>query len=116
MRGFLRYAAILAVLTLTLTGCEAIKGLFNPFQGKWKSGILELEFESGSSFNFRVGSTISLNLSGEYSYDENKLVLKFNGGSDVTFSYRFSDEEKNLTLVPETDFEYIKTQIQFKKE
>lgn len=116
MRGPLRFVALFALLTLMLTECEAIKGLFNPFQGKWRAGMFELGFESGHSFNFRVGSTISLKLNGEYSYDEHKLVLRFDGGNEVTFSYEFSDDKKKLTLVPETDFEYIKTKLEFKKE
>jgi hypothetical protein len=116
MRGLLKFAALFALLTLALTGCDVIKGLFNPFHGKWKAGMFELEFESSRSFRFSVGSTISLNLNGEYSYDDHTLVLKFDGGSEATFSYEFSDDRKKLMLVPETDFEYIKTKLEFEKE
>jgi hypothetical protein len=116
MRRFLTSAALLLAVSLTVSGCEAIKGLFNPFAGKWRAGILELEFGSGRSFELVVGNTISVNLRGEYSYDDKTLVLKFDGGSEVTFSYEFSADKKTLTLVPETDFDYIRTRLDFTKE
>jgi hypothetical protein len=116
IRRFLIPAALLVAVSLAMTGCEAIKGLFNPFAGKWKSGLLELDFGSDRSFKFVMGSTISINLNGEYSYDDKTLVLKFDKGSEVTFSYEFSSDKKTLTLVPETDFDYIKTRLDFKKE
>jgi len=116
IRRCLTLAVFLLVISVAFTGCDAIKGLFNPFAGKWKSGILELDFGSGRSFKFVIGSAISINLNGEYSYDDNTLVLKFDKGSEVTLSYEFSSDKKTLTLVPETDFEYIKTRLDFKKE
>ena len=116
MRGLLRFVALFSLLALTLTGCDVMKGLFNPFQGKWKAGMLELEFESDRSFKFVAGSTISVNLKGEYSYDDHTLVLKFDSGSEVTFSYEFSDDRKKLALVPETEFDYIKTKLEFTKK
>ena len=116
IRNRLTLAAFLLLISIVFSGCDAIKGLFNPFAGKWKSGLLELDFSSDRSFKFVFGSTISINLNGEYTYDEKKLVLKFDKGSDVTFSYEFSDDKKTLTLVPETDFEYIKTRLDFRKK
>ncbi len=116
MRRFLTLAALLFAASLAFSGCEAIKGLFNPFAGKWRAGMLELEFGSGRSFKLVIGSTISVNLDGEYTYDDKTLVLEFDEGSEVTFSYEFSGDRKTLTLVPETDFDYIKTRLDFTKE
>lgn len=115
-RRLLTLAAFLLAVSFSTAGCDTIKGLFNPFAGKWKSGLLELEFSSGDSFKFVMGSTVSINLSGEYSYDDKTLVLGFDKGSKVAFSYEFSPDKKTLTLVPETDFDYIKTRLDFKKE
>jgi len=115
-RRFLTLAAFLLALSFSMSGCDAIKGLFNPFAGKWKSGLLELEFSSGRSFKFVIGSAVSINLNGEYSYDDKTLVLEFDKGGEVSFSYEFSSDKKTLTLVPETDFYYIKTRLDFKKE
>lgn len=116
IRRFLTLAAFLLVVSFALAGCDTIKGLFNPFAGKWKSGLLELDFGSDRSFKFVIGSAISINLNGEYSYDDKTLVLRFDKGSEVTFAYEFSSDKKTLTLVPETDFDYIKTRLDFKKE
>jgi len=116
MRGVLTLAAFLIVLSIAVSGCDAIKGLFNPFAGKWRAGMIELEFENDRTFKFVLGSTISVNLGGDYSYDEKTLVLKFEKGSEVNFSYEFSEDKKTLTLVPETDFDYIKTRLDFTKE
>jgi hypothetical protein len=116
MRGVLTLAALLIVLSIAVSGCDAIKGLFNPFAGKWRAGMIELEFENDRTFKFVLGSTISVNLGGDYSYDDKTLVLKFDKGSEVNFSYEFSGDKKTLTLVPETDFDYIKTRLDFTKE
>lgn len=116
IRRFLTLAVFLLAVSFAVTGCDAIKGLFNPFAGKWRSGLLELDFGSDRSFKFVIGSAISINLNGVYSYDDKTLVLKFDKGSEVTFSYEFSSDKKTLTLVPETDFDYIKTRLDFKKE
>jgi hypothetical protein len=116
MRGVLTLVALLIVLSIAVSGCDAIKGLFNPFAGKWRAGMIELEFENDRTFKFVLGSTISVNLGGDYSYDDKTLVLKFDKGSEVNFSYEFSGDKKTLTLVPETDFDYIKTRLDFTKE
>lgn len=116
MRGVLTLAALLIVISIAVSGCDAIKGLFNPFAGKWRAGMIELEFENDRTFKFVLGSTISVNLGGDYSYDDKTLVLKFDKGSEVNFSYEFSRDKKTLTLVPETDFDYIKTRLDFTKE
>ena len=116
IRRFLTITPILLAVLFSMSGCDAIKGLFNPFAGKWKSGLLELDFSSGRSFELVIGSTVSINLNGEYGYDDDTLVLKFDNGSDVNFSYEFSADRKTLTLVPESDFDYIKTKIDFRKE
>ena len=116
MRSCIRVLLVISFLALPLAGCNAIKGLFNPFAGKWKSGIFTLEMKNDRSFEFTIGSTVSVNLKGEYTYDENELALNFEGESSVIFSYEFSEDKKELTLVPKTDFDYFKTKLEFTKE
>lgn len=114
----LKFVAAAALLIFTLAGCGFIEGLFNPFQGRWKAGIgmMELEFGGDGTFEFVMGTAISLNLGGTYTYDKKNLVLKFEGGSEVSFSYEFSDGKERLALTPETDFEYIRTRLEFKRQ
>ncbi len=116
MRRYLKVITVCSLLALSLTGCKAIRGLFNPFIGKWKSGVFELEFRSDDSFTFVIGSTVSINLKGKYSYDDSDLALNFDSESAVVFSYEFKDNKKKLVLVPRTDFDYIKTRLEFTKE
>lgn len=116
MRRHLKIITVFSLLAFTLTGCSAIRGLFNPFAGKWKSGIFELEFRGDDSFKFVMGSTVSINLEGKYSYDDESLALNFDSGSAVVFSYEFKDNKKKLVLIPQTDFDYIKTKLEFTKE
>ena len=46
MRRYIKVLAVFSSLAISMSGCNAIKGLFNPFAGKWKSGIIEIEFRS----------------------------------------------------------------------
>jgi len=103
---------IALIVLASLTACS----LFNPFVGKWKSGVLELDFKSDKTFKLVVGSTISVNFEGNYGYDADTLTLNIDGDTSVTFSYTFKDGKKGLVLMPKTDFEYIKTKIELKKE
>ena len=57
-----------------------------------------------------------MNLSGNYEYDDNTLILNFDSGGGVTFSYEFKDNKKKLVLIPKTDFDYIKTKLEFTRE
>ncbi|MEQ9619440.1 MAG: hypothetical protein RIG61_09735 [Deltaproteobacteria bacterium] len=116
MRNCVRVLLVISFLAAPLAGCNVIKGLFNPFVGKWKSGIFTLDMKSDNSFEFTIGSTVSVNLEGEYTYDENKLTLNFDGKSSVIFSYEFGEDKRELVLVPETDFDYFKTKLEFTKE
>ena len=116
MRVCIRVLLVLSFLAVSLAGCNVIKGLFNPFVGEWKSGIFTLDMRSDNSFEFTVGSTISVNLKGEYTYDENTLALNFDEKSSVIFSYEFSEDKKELVLVAETDFDYFKTKLEFTRE
>lgn len=90
--------------------------LFNPLVGTWKSGLLELEFKADKTFKLVIGSTISINLEGDYSYDSETLTLDIEGDSAVNFSYSFQDGKKKLVLVPKDEFEYIKTKIELEKQ
>lgn len=112
----LKFIAAAALLAFTLAGCGFIEGLFNPFQGRWKAGMMELEFGGDGTFKLVMGTAISLNLDGTYTYDEKNLVLKFDGGSEVRFSYEFNDGKDRLALTPETNFEYIRTRLEFKRQ
>lgn len=103
---------IALLLVLPISACS----IFNPFVGKWQSGILELDFKADKTFKLVIGSTVSINLEGDYSYDDDTLTLSIDGDTDVTFSYSFEDGKKELVLVPESEFEYIKTKIKLKKE
>lgn len=116
MRRQLKTFSILAVLILGLTGCNAIKGLFNPFTGKWKSGMIEVDFRSDKTFKFVIGSTISVNLKGDYTYEDDTIVLSFDSGSEVTFSYEFNESKNKLVLIPQTDFDYISTKLELTRE
>jgi len=98
---------------LLLSGCE---GLFNPFTGEWKAGIITLEFKADKYFKLIIGDTISINLKGKYSYNKNTLILNIDGGSAVSFSYEFNKEMNELLLTPEAEFEYIKTTVRFHRE
>ncbi len=112
MNNKIKFCTIALIVIISLSACS----IFNPFVGKWKSGILELDFKADKSFKLIIGSTISINLEGDYSYDDETLTLSIEGDTDVTFSYTFKDGKKELVLVPKSDFEYIKTKIELKKE
>ena len=79
------YVTLGAVIFLAaaLGGCGFIEGLFNPFAGKWKAGITEIEFTGDGKFALKLGSAISLNLNGEYTYDDKNLFLSFGGAEPV---------------------------------
>ncbi len=116
MREYIKVVAIFSLMALSLPGCNAIKRLFNPFTGKWKSGIFEIEFKNNKTFDFVIGSTISVNLKGGYEYYDNTLVLNFDTGNGVTFTYEFKDDKDVLILITQTDFDYFKTKLEFKRE
>lgn len=107
-----RLIIVSALLIFTLSACA----LFNPFVGKWKAGLLELEFKSDKTFKLVIGSAISINLEGTYSYDSETLTLDIEGDSKVPFTYSFKDGKKTLVLVPESEFEYIKSEIELQKQ
>ena len=108
----IKFCAIVLAVLVSLAACS----LFNPFVGKWKSGLLELDFKADKTFKLVVGSTISVNLEGDYSYDDETLTLSIDGDTDVTFTYTFKDGKRVLVLVPKTEFEYIKTKIELEKQ
>lgn len=116
MRRYIGVLAVLSLVAISLSGCNAIKGLFNPFVGNWKSGIFEIEFRSDKTFKLVIGRTVSVNLDGNYKYDDNTLDLNFDSGSGVKFSYEFMDNKNKLILIPQTDFDYIKTKLEFTRE
>ena len=108
----LRLVVITAFLILTVTACS----MFNPFVGKWQSGLLEFDFKSDKTFKLVIGSTISINLEGSYSYDNETITLDIEGDTSAAFSYTFKDGKNKLVLVPKGDFEYIKTKIELEKK
>ena len=108
--------AAVVLIAAALGGCGFIEGLFNPFAGRWKSGITEIAFTGGGTFELKVGRAISLNLDGDYTYDEKNLFLSFGGGEPLKLSYEFGDDKKTLVLDPLTDSDYIKTRLKFAKQ
>ena len=108
--------AAVVLIAAALGGCGFIEGLFNPFAGRWKSGITEIEFTRDGKFELTVGRAISLNLDGEYTYDEKNLFLSFGGEEPLKLSYEFGDDKSTLVLDPMTDSDYIKTRLKFKKQ
>lgn len=112
MNSRIKFFTIALVVLVSLSACS----IFNPFVGKWKSGVFELDFKSDKTFKLVIGSTISINLEGDYSYDDDTLTLSIEGDTDVTFTYTFKDGKKELVLVPKSDFEYIKTKIELEKQ
>jgi len=105
-------AAVLLLTAAVLGGC----GLFDPFPGKWKSGITEIMFTRDGKFYLTIGRAISLNLDGEYTHDEKNLFLSFDGGEPLKLSYEFSDDKSTLVLDPMTDSDYIQTRLKFTKQ
>ncbi len=104
------------VLMAALGGCGFIEGLFNPFAGKWKSGITEMVFTRDGKFYLTIGRAVSLNLDGEYTYDEKNLFLSFDGGEPLKLSYEFVDDKSRLVLDPMTDSDYIQTRLKFTRQ
>ena len=113
-----RKAAILAAVLFTaaLGGCGFVEGLFNPFAGRWKSGITEIMFTRDGKFELTIGRAVSLNLDGEYTYDEKNLFLSFDGGEPLKLSYEFVDDKSRLVLDPTTDSDYIQTRLKFTRQ
>lgn len=112
MNRRIKLPAVFLALVLIAAAC----GAFNPFVGNWKSGVFELEFKSDKTFKLHIGHVISVNMEGKYSYDGQTLTLDIDGDKDVTFFYTFGEGNKELMLIPQTDFEYIKTKIAFTKQ
>lgn len=108
---FIKGCSVFLVIAFFIYGCEA---LFNPFVGEWSSGVFRFNFYSDKKLDFVIGDTLSINLKGTYEYDEDTLTIIFQENT-VRFSYEFRNGEKELVLTPETEFEYFKTQIIFRK-
>ena len=111
-----KLAILFSFSLLIITGCSAIEGLFNPFVGKWESGVFDLEFKSDKSFELVIGKTISVNLEGKYEFDDNILTLDIEGDSELSFSYEFEDDKNKLVLKPESKSSYFNTKIEFDRE
>ena len=112
MNSRIKLFTIALLFIVSLSACS----IFNPFVGKWKSGVFKLDFKSDKTFTLVIGDTLSVNLDGDYSYDDETLTLSIEGETDVAFTYTFKDGKKELVLVPKTDFQYIKTKIELKKQ
>ena len=50
----IRFFMAALVVLASLTACS----IFNPFVGKWKSGILELDFKSDKTFKLALSPSI----------------------------------------------------------
>ena len=86
-----------------LSGCNQISNTLNPekkkFVGTWKHNETQMIFFSdGTIPNFAFGAT------GNWEIKDGKLVVNVigNGGSmDFVYSYKFSNDDKTLTLTLE---------------
>lgn len=114
-----RNTKLLFVLVLTLSmfsACRSVEKLVDPFVGNWVSGAFNLEFNKDRTFELSICNTISVNLEGEYEYDDGALTLYIDGESKLLFRYKFKDDKNTLFLKPDGDSSYIKTKIEFKRE
>lgn len=115
MRNFNIVFAIVFALGL-FTACSSIEKMVDPFVGNWVSGAFNLEFKNDQTFELSIGKVISVNLDGEYTYDDDILTLNVEGDNELTFSYEFKDDKNKLVLKPEGETSYIKTKIEFQRE
>ena len=113
MKGLTKYFVIFSLAIFILAGCSALS---NPFVGNWVSGAFNLEFKSDKTFKLSIGKTISVNLDGNYKYDDEILALEIDGDNEIIFSYQFKDDNKTLVLKPESESNYFNTKIEFTKE
>ncbi|GJM16829.1 MAG: hypothetical protein DHS20C13_21560 [Thermodesulfobacteriota bacterium] len=96
--------------------CSSIEKMVDPFVGNWVSGAFNLEFKNDHTFKLSIGKTISVNLDGEYEYDDSILKLNIEGDSELSFSYEFKDDKNKLVLKPESESSYFNTKIEFDRE
>ena len=90
--------------------------MVDPFVGNWVSGAFNLEVKKDHTLELSMEKTISVNLDGEYEYDDNTLTLDIEGDSELNFSCEFKDDKNKLVLKPEGESSYIKTKIEFIRE
>ena len=108
------FAVIL--VSVVLAGCSSIEKMVDPFVGTWVSGAFTLKFDNDHKFELKIGNTVSVNLEGEYSYDEDTLTLNMEGDTEIVLGYKFKDEKNKLVLKPESESNYFNTKIEFTRK
>ena len=113
-----RKTVVLAAVVLKggVGGGGFIEGLFNPVGGRWKAGRTGIVFTRDGKVYLTIGRAVSLNLDGEYTYDEKNLFLSFGGGEPLKLSYEFVDDKSRLVLDPMADSDYIQTRLKLTRQ
>ena len=111
-----KLAVLFSFSLLLITGCGSIEKMLDPFVGTWVSGAFNLEFDSDHKFKLKIGKTISVNLEGQYVYDEDTLTLNIEGDTEIVFSYEFKDDKNKLVLKPVSESNYFNTKVEFTRE
>jgi hypothetical protein len=111
-----KLAALFSFSLLLITGCGSIEKMLDPFVGTWVSGAFNLEFDNDHTFELKIGKTISVNLEGQYVYNEDTLTLNIEGDSEIVFSYEFKDDKNKLVLKPVNESNYFNTKVEFARE
>jgi hypothetical protein len=111
-----KLAALFSFSLLLITGCGSIEKMLDPLVGTWVSGAFNLEFYNDHTFELKIGKTISVNLEGQYVYNEDTLTLNIEGDSEIVFSYEFKDDKNKLVLKPVNESNYFNTKVEFARE
>jgi hypothetical protein len=114
-RNIKLFAAIILVSTV-VAGCSSIEKMVDPFVGTWVSGAFMLEFNNEHKFKLKIGNTVSVNLEGEYAYNEDTLTLNMEGDTEIVLAYKFKDDKNKLVLKPQSESNYFNTKIEFSRE
>jgi len=114
-KGHFLIISVAFLSVLLITGCDTISGLFNPFNGTWKSGLFTLTFKPDKTFEMETGIGVILESQGKYRYDDDYLYLSFSDDYINEFSYEFNDDKSKLSLSPKTSSRWFKATISFDK-
>ncbi len=113
MKGTL---VLLLIPLIFAAGCDSLSGLFNPFDGTWKSSLFTLKLNPDKTFEMQTVIGITIESGGEYKYDDQYLYLNFSGNHTNEFTYEFNEDKSKLSLSPKTESRWFKATITFEKE
>jgi len=103
-------------VSVVFAGCSSIEKMVNPFVGTWVSGAFTLEFDNEHKFKLKIGNTVSVNLEGDYAYNEDTLTLNMEGDTEIILAYEFKNDKNKLVLKPESESNYFNTKVEFTRE